>query len=144
MRQIYSTKTWDVKIYKSLKILQQINWWVDPKYWINSYIYIYIIIQQARLALLKSHTHHMYIKKERNSLFVGNNVNTGIVKGGWFRKEWSNDGHRSRNVLWVWKWCPQTDYGVWRPSHQEHDNHHHWHLGGRTKCGASIKHSNKK
>lgn len=66
--------------------------------------------------------------EEEHSLFVCDDVNAGIVKGGGLGEERSDDGHGSRDGPGVTERCPETDHGVWRPGHQEHDDHHDGHL----------------
>lgn len=77
----------------------------------------------------------------RDSLFVCNDINAGVVKGRGLGEEWSNDSHRSRDSLGITKWCPETYNGVWRPGHQEHYNHYNWHLPiqNKTKDNSMIK-----
>lgn len=65
---------------------------------------------------------------EEHLLFVCDDVNAGIVEGRGLGKEWSDDGHRSRDSLGVSKGSPETHHGVGRPGHQEHDDHHYGHL----------------
>lgn len=66
-------------------------------------------------------------------LFVCDDINAGVVKGGGLCKEWSDDGHGSRDGLGVTKRCPETNHGVWRPGNQKHDDHHYGHLPVITK-----------
>lgn len=65
---------------------------------------------------------------ESYSLFVGNDVNTWVVKGGGLGKEGRDDCHGGRDGLRVTKRCPKTHHGVRRPGNQEHDDHYDGHL----------------
>lgn len=84
----------------------------------------HILVSYAKVYWHRNINYCHSILKREHSLFVGNDVNTGIIKGGGLGKEWSNNSHWGRDSLWVTKRCPQTHHGVWRPGNQEHDNHY--------------------
>lgn len=47
--------------------------------------------------------YYLSTRERKDSLFVCNDVNAGVVKGGGLGKEWSDDGHGSRDSLGVTK-----------------------------------------
>ena len=64
----------------------------------------------------------------RHSLLIGYNIDAGVVEGGGLGEQWGDDSHGGRDGFRVSKRGPQTHNGVWRPCHQEHDDHHYGHL----------------